>query len=180
MSETDASYQADVGSEQSADTMFLRAEGICNFFNFEASGIFLRNHFLSRIMKGAYINSVVLSNLNSRLTSVGAITGALSYNVPAGTWYFSLATGNSLFSMSVPNCSGLSGTILILRGFDVAGDANVLLNGGTGASLIGTANGTDLSSINLSANFYLKLMAIGDTSWAVLEQNGSATERTSA
>jgi len=180
MSETDASYTTKVGIEQKAEKIFVREDGIMKFFDVDFTGLFLRNNLLSRTMRGTTLGSAVLSNLNSRVTSVGAIVGALSNDIPGGTWDFVLDTGLSLFSMSMPIASEFSGVELIFRGAEVITDGNVILLAGSagGDSVLGL-QGSDLSSINLSADFYLKFVSNGAI-WSVQDRNGSATEQASS
>lgn len=181
MAEQGQDYITKVGMDQGADVLFVREDGQLKFFDIDFSGLFMRNYIASSTMKGVEFTSVVLSNLNSQVASVGTIVAALSNSIPGGAWNFDLATTNSLFSMSCPIASGYSGCILKLLGHSVIGDANVILLAGSvaGASLTGLG-GTDLSSLNLSAGFFVEMHATGNSEWTIINRNGSATEQASA
>jgi hypothetical protein len=180
MVETDRSYQTDTGTEQGADIIFVRRTGITKFWDVNYTGLFMRNFIESRRMGGAVFDSVVLSSLNSRLTSVGAIVGGLSNSIPAGAWIFELATGNSLFSMSMPLINDNSGVRLLLRGDGVIGDGNVLLRASIAGGSVSGIEGVDLSSLNLSAGFFVELISPDGETWSIIDRNGSCTERASS
>ena len=115
--------------------------------------------------------------LRSMLTVTDqAISGSVLANSlfsPAyGTHYYSAPTGQSLCSMYLPIAS--EGMLLILNGYNLVGDANIFVSLATGAALQ-RPSGSAISSINMSALAYVKMICTADGTWSILEHNASAT-----
>jgi hypothetical protein len=180
MAEADSSYQEDTGHLRQGGGFYNKRYGISKFFDVDFTGQYLRNLFESFQAVPVNFTSVTMSNLNSRVTSLGTIVAATSNGVPGGVWHFSLATGNSLWSMSFPLVSGHSGTRLVLRGDACIADANIFVSIDTTGGSIAGMGGSDLSSMNLSAGFYVELVSRGGSTWAIVDRNESCTEQASA
>ena len=105
-----------------------------------------------------------------------AISGSVLANSlfsPAyGVHWFSAPTGQSLCSIYLPIAS--EGMVLVLDGANLVGDANIFVSLATGAALQ-RPSGSAVSSINMSAAAFAKLLCTTDGTWSIVEVNASAT-----
>lgn len=154
----DANYQSKVGVETDGNYMF-----------------FDDTKFTPRAMRN-FIRSMCTTTDE---TATGA-TMTNSIMSPAyGNHVFSLATGFSLASQKLPYPS--EGMTLTLNFLGLVGDANLSVFASTGGGVTGVSlvmpNGSALSSFEVSAIGYIKLLCTTDGTWSVMEQNASITVR---
>jgi len=124
------------------------------------------------------MSAEALSNfLRSMLTVTDQpISGSVLVNslfAPAyGMHFYSAPTGQSLCSMYLPVPS--EGMMLTLNGLNLAGDANVFVSLAPGTALK-RPSGSAISSINMSALAFVKMICTTDGTWSIVEHNASAT-----
>lgn len=156
--------QAKVGIQENAERAFTKSDGYQNFDDQDFSGAQMKNLLLSPFT----ITEIVSAD------SILTVSGNLS---PAyGHFLFSAATAVSKASARLP--VAVPGATLWLNFAGFAGDANIsLIASGVSCN---TLNGSDLSSFEISAAGFVKLVCESGTLWQVVEANASVTQNASA
>lgn len=173
----DATYQPKVYRKQGGDEFVVASGGKFtaesggevqmdegSFFDLAGSTVYAVE-LLAAINSGkttTVLNTTVLSALNSALS-------------PAyGYFQVVLDTGISLASVMPP--SGVKGAIIEILGSDMVADANLILNAlsATGISIVNNI-GSSVSTVNLSAACFLKMVCTATDVWSIVEKNDSAT-----
>lgn len=159
-------YGSKVGREQGAERFFCKEDGVMNFNDQDFTGSRLR---------------VMLLGLDTitNYTNDGSVLATSLISPAYGYALFSAPTGVSLASILVP--AAVAGATLILNFSQLLTDGNISLlaaSGGGSASVNGIA-GDDLSSFDISAAGFLKMVCETAGLWQVVESNDSITNHTS-
>lgn len=153
----DATYNGqNLGQYQGADFAF--------FGNAVLQAAELQNFFRSMLTVTAQAQS-------------GSVLANSLFSPGYGYHVYSVTTGASLCSMKLPAAS--QGMVLILDFGGFAGDANISIMAESGGGVTGVscllATGSGLSSFEVSANGFVKLVCEADGKWSIATANASFT-----
>lgn len=184
MSETDSTYQADVGIEQGATTMYVKQGGIMKWYDEEFVGSMLR-------ALGRSNQVTTITNYSTGATVLSDTGGSSPPVLPSGFGTIRIEASDGGTNLSARLHSANSGEVLdiVLMGGSVA---SIIIyfsghaSGISGVNVIGlhhSAGASALSSISMrqSAGSFarVKLKALDSGSWAIAEIDSvdNVTER---
>ena len=150
-------YQAKVGRVQGGDTFYMKTDGNFQFYNTTVAGRELELNFLSNKTVTQYASTTISASANILTPAYGAHV-------------FSAATGlGDTGTATLPTAS--YGATLYLDGAYLVGNANVSVRTDSTVGLVLNTRGSDLSSFEMSATNYVKMVCSVDGTWQVVEEN---------
>jgi hypothetical protein len=152
----DNTYQPKVYMKQGGNTQVVKSDGSFQFYNTDCTGTKLQNFFLSFQTHTDYYRSGAVSFFN-----VSQMPVAYGFHCWSGNTTMSLGS----VTLAVPD----SGCVLYLDGTHLIGDGNlsVLISGITMINMGSVA----LSSFEISAMGWARLVCLRANEWAVVEGN---------
>ena len=156
-------YQSKVGRIQGGDEFYMKEGGT---FQLEDGSDF---EFGSTTLDARELELQFLDLFTVTQHASADISSGSVLSPAYGVHVFSAATGMSKASVTLPTAS--KGATLYLDGAYLVTDGNISVLTDSTVGLIVNVRGSDLSSFELSAANYVKMICATDGTWSVIEEN---------